>query len=975
MTPAKAAEDPMRSASTTGQPDRLPDDAAAGTPARLLADLTALLPPGRVLSRVSDLVRYASDASPYRLVPQAVVVAHDVSDVSAVLKYAHGSGRSVVFRAGGSSLSGQSQTDDILVDVRRQWVGVTCTDPRGRTVRVRPGTTVAAVNLSLKRFGRIIGPDPASKAVACVGGVVANNASGMAAGTAYNSYATVRSMTLVLPNGAVVDTAAPGAEERFAQVAPDLAVGLARLRVEVHADPELVARLRRKYAIKNTTGYRLDAFLDGETPLEIYRRLMVGSEGTLGFIAEVEFDTIPFGRLHATSLLVFPSLEAAAHAVPRFVASGARAVEMMEGRALLVAASRPGAPGWWQSVPESAACLLVEYRAPDEDTLADRCESAKQFVAELDLVRPAEFTTDDKLAQLYWWVRTGMMSVGAKARPPGSTVIVEDVCVPPQRIAEASRDVMALQERHGYPVGVAGHASAGNLHFQLALDSTSEADRTRYQAFMNAIVDLIVDKYDGSLKAEHGTGRNMAPFVEREWGPVATRIMWRVKELADPAGVLAPGVLLNRDPAANMAYLKTMPQIDEAADTCFECGFCEQTCPSRDLTTTPRQRIVLRREMARQPDESPVRRALVEQYAYDAVDTCAGDSTCALACPVGIDTGALMKSDRAAGHGPMSERAALALARHWVVAQKAARVALAVGGTVGDRAMGRLTGALRLVVDDEVMPRWSEALPAAAPARLPVTPSADVAALYYPACVNRIFGHSRRGSRDLALPEALVALSDRAGLPLRIPESVADTCCATVWQSKGYTAGNAYMARLVADRLWEWTEQGRLPVVVDASSCSLGLAHEILPHLDADRRARHERVEVLDSTAWLARHVLPHVEIRRTVPSAVVHGTCSMSHLDLHADLVAVTRAVAQEVIVPDAMGCCAFAGDRGLLKPELADSATAREAAEVRAADAAAHVSANRTCEIGLEQATGQPYESVVLLLEWATRSGAGAG
>src|SRR5439155_27179222 len=227
-----------------------------------------------------------------------------------------------------------------------------------------------------------------------------------------------------------------------------------------------------------------------------------------------------------------------------------------------------------------------------------------------------------------------------------------------------------LLTKHQFLAGVAGHASAGNLHFMLTPTFTDPADRDRYDAFMGELADLVVDKYDGSLKAEHGTGLNMAPFVEREWGSKATELMWRVKSLADPEGLLAPGVLLNRDPEVHLRNLKSTPPIEKAADACVECGFCEPVCPSRDLTTTPRQRIVLRREMVRQPAGSPVLEALLREYEYDGLETCAAGGTCGLACPVGIDTGKFVKGQRERQHGERAERAALEVARRCALVER-----------------------------------------------------------------------------------------------------------------------------------------------------------------------------------------------------------------------------------------------------------------------------------------------------------------
>ena len=283
-------------------------------------------------------------------------------------------------------------------------------------------------------------------------------------------------------------------------------------------------------------------------------------------------------------------------------------------------------------------------------------------------------------------MREGLHGLIGKLRLPGTALIVEDVCVPPERIAEGARDLQALLGEHGFLPGVAGHASAGNLHFMLTPDFAKQEDLERYEAFMGELVELIVDKYDGSLKAEHGTGINMAPYVEREWGERATELMWRVKELADPDGVLSPGVVLNRDPGVHLRNLKTTPAIEESATTCVECGFCEPVCPSRNLTTTPRQRIVLRREIARQPEGSPVRRALLEEFEYEALETCAADGSCQLACPVGIDTGKLVKELRQERHTRAGRTG-----RRWrrrgagSLVEGASRVGLRVGGPLARR--------------------------------------------------------------------------------------------------------------------------------------------------------------------------------------------------------------------------------------------------------------------------------------------------
>src|SRR5215218_2578504 len=752
--------------------DRAPDSLAAGVAQPLWRELEQLLGADRVLHRVSDLVAYASDASPYRRFPRAVVEARDAADVAKVLRFGREREIPVTFRAGGTSLNGQGQTDGILVDVRKHWGGVRVEDD-GARARVKPGTILGHANRVLAPHGRKLGPDPASTDVCTVGGVVANNSGGMRCGVTRDSYSTVRELTFVLPSGTVLDTGAAAAAERFAAAEPELATGLEAIRDEIRADAELAERIRRKFAIKNTTGYRLCAFLDADEPLEIFRRLLVGSEGTLAFLAEVVFETVPVPAVTTTAWIHFPGIDEAIAPVGDLVASGARAVELMVAPALITAAwNMVGAPQEWKELPPESAVLLVEFGGADEGDLAAQVLRAEAILGSHETIRPLEFTREPEAVELAWRVREGLHGLIGRLRPEGTALIVEDVCVPPERIAEGAKDLQALLGEHGFLPGVAGHASAGNLHFMLTPDFAKQEDLERYEAFMGGLVELIVGKYDGSLKAEHGTGVNMAPYVEGEWGEKATELMWRLKRLADPDGVLSPDVLLSRDPGVHLRNLKTTPAIEDwgGATTCVECGFCEPVCPSRNLTTTPRQRIVLRREMARQPEGSPVQRALLAEYDYDALQTCATDGSCQIACPLGIDTGRMVKELRVAQHSGRAERAALAAAKRWGAVEKISRVALKVGGPLARRTKrGKgLPGAARWGGGDDPFRTTAGRV------RKGSSPPPDgAAAVYVPSCTNRIFGLSSAETakkppqggflRSRGVVDALVTVSERAG--------------------------------------------------------------------------------------------------------------------------------------------------------------------------------------------------------------------
>ena len=963
--------EPLAPADTPASVDAAPDWVAAGTPEPLRGELIALLGADRVLCRASDIVRYASDASPYRLFPKAVVMARDSADVAKVLAYGRRTSTPVVFRAGGTSLSGQGQTDGILVDVRRHWRGVEVLDG-GARARVKPGTVLGHVNRVLGPHGYKLGPDPASTDIACAGGVIANNSGGMRCGVARDSYRTVSAMKFVLASGTVVDSAAPDAEQRFAEAEPELAAGLLEIRDEIRADTELSDRIRRKFEIKNTTGYRLCAFLDADTPVEIMRRLIVGSEGTLAFIAEATFEAVKQPKRTTCSWLHFAGIEQATEPVNALIEAGARAVELMVAPALIVAAhSIRGAPQSWRELDPTSAALLVEFGG-DDDAELDAAEArAAEVLDSHELLAAPDFHRDHETVEIYWTVREGLHGLIGKMRPPGTALIVEDVCVPPARIAEGARDLQALLGEHGFLTGVAGHASAGNLHFMLTPDFAKAADLENYDAFMEKLIALIVDRYDGSLKAEHGTGVNMAPFVAREWGEAATALMWRVKRLADPDGVLGPGIVLGDD--ARRAPAK--PE-DDAAD--------------RGGGDDVRRVRLLRAGLPEQgsdDDAAPAHRPAPRD----------GASGTRLAGPAQAAGGVRVRRARDL-RGRRQLRACLppghrhrqARQGHACPAAHCARQQgrAATGRTLGDGGAGgagratrgrRRTAAAQSDAQcqpcgadgdlERPRPRLAREHAEAGARELPATSRSGAAAVYLPACVNRIFGRARTGGAAPSLPEAMVAVSARAGLPLWIPDDVAGHCCAMPWTSKGYAAGARRMANHTVAALWRWSDSGRLAVVCDASSCTLGLEAEAVGLLSEVNLERHGKLEILDSIAWAHQRLLARLTPRRKLASVVVHPTCASRHLDADAALGAIAATLADEVTIPVAATCCGFGGDRGLLHPELAKAATAEQAAELTGRSFDAALCSNRTCEIGLEQGTGRAYESFVFALEELTR------
>lgn len=940
---------------------RVPD--LAGLLASCVSD------PARVTTDMPRRVAAAHDASPYVFTPQAVVRAASAAEVGALMAGARAAGLPLTLRSGGTSLAGQAGGDGILVDVRSHWRSAEVLD-EGRRIRLQPGLTVRQANARLARHGRRLGPDPASESACTIGGLVANNSSGMNCGTQDNAYRTMESLQFVLPSGTVVDTAAPDADEALRAREPELHAGLLRLRDRVRASAASRATVERLFAMKNTMGYGLNSFLDHSGAADILAHLMIGSEGTLGFVGEAVFRTVPLLPHTATGLLVLPGLAEATDALPALLAAGARTAELLDAASLRVAQQAAEPVDELRGLRvERHAALLVEFAEDSAELLDARVATAQPVLDRLPAVTGTALVRDPRVRARLWHLRKGLYTAVAGARRPGTTALLEDIAVPMERLTGTCEGLIGLFDRHGYQDAVIfGHARDGNLHFMLTQDFDSVAETERYARFTDAMVDLVLDA-GGTLKAEHGTGRAMAPFVRRQYGDELYGVMRELKDLCDPHHVLNPGVLLEDDPAAHLRSLKSVPQVDPAVDACVECGYCEPVCPTADATTTPRQRIALSREiaLAAAAGDEERRRALEADYAYAAVDSCAADSLCVTACPVTIDTGAVMKRLRSERHGPAAQRAADAAARHWGTAVKGVRVALNTAHVLPDPALRVATGAIRRLGAGELVPAWAGDIPKGGPARPAARRPEGSRAVFFAACIGSVFAPEGASDGSEGSAAAFLRLCERAGVAVTVPDRLAGLCCGTPWQSKGYTDGHRTMAERTLDVLWEASDHGRLPVVSDASSCTHGL--EQLPGaLQEPDRARYAALRFVDSVAFTAEHLLPALPEPRRMGTLALHPTCSTAHLGIDGALRTVAAAVSVEVTVPDDWGCCAFAGDRGLLHPEITASATAAQAAEITAGTYDAYASCNRTCEMGMSRATGRPYRHVLELLDEAT-------
>lgn len=882
-------------------------------------------------TRTTDILSYAHDASHYLLKPKSIYTPETKDQLAEIFALATELGIGVTFRSGGTSLSGQASSDGFLVDTRKNFRSIKV-GHEGEIVSVSPGATVRAVNTSLARFKRKLGPDPASEIACTIGGVVANNSSGMCCGTEQNSYRTIASLVLVLPSGLVIDTGAENADEILKVKAPHIHSGLIAIRDRIRGNSDSVDLIKRLFSIKNTMGYGINSFLDFDSPVKILEHLVIGSEGTLAFVAEATFNTVPAYSHLATGLLIFESLADATRSLPELVKAGFAAIELMDATSLRVAQRDPEATAELKgfSVVNHAA-LLVEFQEAAAAELTEKVATVTPLLKTLPLINPVELSSDPNTRSQMWHIRKGLYAAVAGNRPTGTTALLEDIAVPVNELLATCEELTALFAKHGYTDSVIfGHARDGNIHFMLNEEFEKPEKLTRYKAFTEDMVELVLS-HGGTLKAEHGTGRMMAPFVRRQYGDELYEVMWAIKRLLDPAGILNPGIILSENLDTHCQNLKVIPTIQKVADNCVECGYCEPACPSKNLTLTPRKRIVMQRELvlAEAAGNKALATEIKREFAYEGADTCAVDGMCATACPLSINTGSLVRELRTESASPLFKGAWKLAAQNWSIFTQAAAASLKLANLIPGFNRYPTGGRIRKAA-----------------------PLEDFDAIFFPSCTATLFGTSDSSN-------ALIELAKRAGIKLSIPAGIDSLCCGTPWKSKGYSAGYEIMSQAVTKALAKSSNGARITIVTDAASCSHGLT-ELL--------TEQPKLQVIDSVEFTEKYILPKLKIRK-VKSVAVHPTCSTTALGVTNSLTNLAKAISDDVFIPENWGCCAFAGDRGLTFPELTASATALQATEIMSRSDSYYISANRTCEIGMSQATGKKYRHVIEVLEELSR------
>ena len=934
--------------------------------------LKKIIPKNRIKARYIDLVSFAADAGFYHLLPKAVVQPVTEEEIILLFQFSQQYAIPLVFRTGGTSLSGQSVTDGILVDLSQHWNKIKVED-NGDSVRVQPGITGAMVNAWLKKYNKKIGPDPSSISAAMMGGILSNNASGMCCGVKLNSYHTTKFIRFILPDGKIFSTENQSDYDRFKNECAPLFNSLLDIKNEVHQNEPLFKKIRIKYLTKNTVGYSLNAFIDHQHPLDILAHLLIGAEGTLAFIAEAVLQTVPDYPFKSTALLYFPTIDAACQAIIPLTNAGAVMVELMDRASLRAVQNLSGMPAIVKTLPETAAALLIEFQENSWTVLEERVSTFLLSTATLSLYNAPVFTSDTAERDFLWKVRKGLFPAVGAVRASGTTVILEDIAFPVEKLGDAISDLQKLFKLYEYNNAIIfGHAKDGNIHFVITQSFDTPQDITRYDLFMREVIKLVVKKYDGSLKAEHGTGRNMAPFVETEWGSEAYAIMKKIKQAIDPQLLLNPGVIINEDKNIHIKNLKELPPVEEEVDKCIECGYCEHKCPSRDITTTPRRRIVIRRALKKLQlaGDTAKYELLLNQSKYDVLDTCSVDGLCATACPVDINTGDLVKRLRRENHSAKANSFALIIANHFKLTEQLARTALKMGVGInklfGKNAMTKITGGLKKII--AAMPLWSSQIttpPDLAVLKIskPFTDAKNTI-VYFPACISRMLGTYEGKEKNIV--QTFISVCNKSGIEVKVLDNVSGSCCSQIFSSKGFKDAANFTANAIVENLWKSSNGGHFTIVIDVSSCAYTL-HHIRPILTEENKQKFDKLTILDSVDFLYDKVMSAAIVKHKKNRIVLHPVCSLEKMNTTGKFIQLARCFATDVIVPKNTGCCGMAGDRGFLFPELTAAATRPEANEIMNQQCDAYYSSTKTCEMAMSDAIKKNYESVLYLVDEA--------
>ena len=906
---------------------------------------------------------YGVDASCYSYLPKVVVKAEDEREVRRLIRLCQQCGTPFTFRAAGSSLSGQCSSEDVLIVCNDGFKKMEVIDD-GKALKCECGVIGSDANDLLKPYNRKIGPDPATLATALVGGILNNNSSGMCCGTAQNSYKTIRSIRVVLLDGTVLDTSDKKSIEQFLREKPQMVEDILQLRKEILADEELTHLIHHKYKIKNTTGYGLNSLVDFEDIIDIINHLFIGSEGTLGFVSEIVYNTVEDVPHKGCGLMFFSTLNDASLAVVALANMGREkvvAAEMMDYQSLKAVQTLENVPDFVREVPEGTSAILFQTESYSKETVDENLAFIKEQLKDIPTAIPSLYSQDPKEYDSWWAIRKGILPIVGGQRRKGTTVITEDVCFQIEDFTKGIEMLTELFHKYDFVDGgvIFGHALSGNVHFNITPDFSDPKDTKNFGDLVKEMSER-VSGFGGSLKAEHGTGRMVAPFVEMEWGRKAYEINRRIKAIFDPERILNPDVMITDDPDVYKKNLKAQCVIDDAFTICMECGFCEKHCPSRNLTLTPRQRIALLRETKRLENEGNFTLAseLRKGYEYFGVDTCAACSMCKGLCPLSIDTAQIALSMRRID--PPAPELAKKIYDNFSTTLQMCRAGVSLEGIAGSiitqKAISKITEGLHGVTG--VTPYVPKTTPKANRYKLKnrIKPTNFEKVVYFSTCANRAFKPNQGYDDDRSLQQVVESLCNKAHIDIIYPEHIENLCCGLSFEN--YDDVHERAVKDLHDALMKASQNGKYPIVIDHSAC-FNHAFKHMPDL-----------EINDISEFLCKYVVPHLDIEKCDERVIVHKQCKIKSLNKSQYIEDLARLCTDHVFNIKSFACDGFAGQKGFFTPELNKCATKDLAAEIAEYGATLGVSSSSTCEIGLGENGGIPFIGVAFLLDRCSKA-----
>ena len=997
---------------------------------QFLSDLRQFLPSDRIYTDELRTLGWGTDASFYRQIPKVVIRSDGEEEISKIVKTCQKHKLPFTFRAAGTSLSGQSCTDSVLIVAGKHWEKYEIGENQD-TIKLQPGIVGARVNEILKPYGRVFPPDPASIGSAMVGGIVINNASGMNCGVHANSDRMMVSARIILTDGTVLDTGSEKSKEAFRKSHPEFIAKIEALRDKVRADEELATRIRTKYSIKNVTGLNLRPLIAYDDPFDIIAHSMVGSEGTLAFLSEVTMKTLYDYKYKASAMVYFMTMKESCEAVVAMKKLKAgdedlkmsaenlmvKSAEMLDYMSLnsvddpvflqfkqdVDAGKIEGVePGDYHNL----TAILTETKGITHEQLLEKIEKIKECLGKFRLYIPAEFTEDPKIYGKYWAIRSGIFPSVGGTRPIGTSCLIEDVAFPIESLPEATVKLQKLIADHGYDDAcIYGHAFEGNYHFILNQSFADEHEVARYAEMMRDVAKLVVEEYDGSLKAEHGTGRNMAPFVKYEWRDKAYEAMKELKAIFDPEGLLNQGVIFNDDPECFIKCLKPLPVLDfdfksvpdgghylmdpklstaketieqvKRANKCIECGFCEVNCMSCGLTLSSRMRIAVQREIREleATGKDPKRVAtLKKQYKYYGDQTCATDGLCSTSCPMKINTGELTHLIRQMdmNNSTIGYQVGEFAANHMAGIKSGLRVVLDVAHAAHVTLGPKLMTTVCRTMNKMGMPLWTTAMPKkhrqpkksdltqfiidrSLPHNQP-TEENPLKVVYFPSCINQTMGQSKHGGKIHDLVDEVIQLMAKAGYEVIFPEGMEKMCCGQIWESKGMLDIADRKSAELELALWKASKEGKYPVLCAQSPC----LHRMKKVM--------KKMKLYEPAEFIMKYLVDRLDFHPIDRPIALHITCSTRQMGVADDLINLAKMCSTKVYLPEGVGCCGFAGDRGFTFPELNKYGLRKLRPQIEANHIEVGYSNSRTCEIGLETNTGIPYMSIVYLVNECT-------